>query len=135
MVVVLAVVDTVEVAAELGQLEAAFVAVVVSAAEQDSILGDRDSVVVRSMEEWAVSSNVTMQIGTATGTGGMPTSSAIGSLFLTTVSGSGWMTDFILTMRTTTRIITDTMRPPIHIRCRRSVPSNRTWPSKVTIAV
>ncbi len=36
MVVVLAVVDTAEVAAELGQLEAASVAVVVSAAEQDS---------------------------------------------------------------------------------------------------
>jgi hypothetical protein len=46
VVVVLAVVDTVEVAAELGQLEAASVAVVVSAAEQDSILGDQDSVVV-----------------------------------------------------------------------------------------
>ena len=137
MVVVLAVVDTAEVAAELGQLEAASVAVGVSAAEQDSILGDQDSVVVPSMEEWAVSSNVTMQIGTATGTGGMPTSSAIGSLFLTTVSGSDW-TGIILTtttMRTTTRIITDTMRPLIHIRCRRSVPSNRTWPNKVTIAV
>ena len=46
VVVVLAVVDTVEVAAELAQLEAASVAVVVSAAEQDSILGDQDSVVV-----------------------------------------------------------------------------------------
>jgi hypothetical protein len=27
------------------------------------------------------------------------------------------------------------MRPPILIRYRWSVPSNRTWPSKVTIAV
>ena len=138
MVVVLAVVDTVEVAAELGQLEAASVAVVVSAAEQDSILGDQDSVVVPSMEEWAVSSNVTMQIGTATGTGTMATSSTIGSLSLTTVSGLDWIPGIILTtitMRTTTRIITDPMRPPIHIRCRWSVPSNRTWPDKVTIAV
>jgi len=132
VVVVLAVVDTPE-----AEVEVQGLAVATSAVE-DSVLVDQDSVVVRSVEEWAVSSNVTMQIGTATGTGGMPTSSAIGSLFLTTVSGSGWMTDFILTtitMRTTTRIITDTMRPPIHIRCRRSVPSNRTWPSKVTIAV
>ena len=52
---------------------------VVSAAEQDSVLVDQDSVVVPSMEEWAVSSNVTMQIGTATGTGTMATSSTIGS--------------------------------------------------------
>jgi hypothetical protein len=44
VVVVSAVVDTPEVAAELGQLEA--VSMVVSAAEQDSILGDQDSVVV-----------------------------------------------------------------------------------------
>ncbi len=132
MVVVLAVVDTPE--AEVGVQG---LAVATSAVEQDSVLVEQDSVVVRSMEEWAVSSNVTMQIGTATGTGGMPTSSAIGSLFLTTVSGSDW-TGIILTtttMRTTTRIITDTMRPLIHIRCRRSVPSNRTWPNKVTIAV
>ena len=132
MVVVLAVADTPE-----AEVEVQGLAVVTSAVEQDSVLVDQDSVVVRSMEEWAVSSNVTMQIGTATGTGGMPTSSAIGSLFLTTVSGSDW-TGIILTtttMRTTTRIITDTMRPLIHIRCRRSVPSNRTWPSKVTIAV
>jgi hypothetical protein len=60
---------------------------VVSTAEQDSVLVDQDSVVVPSMEEWAVSSNVTMQIGTATGIGTMVTSSTIGSLFLTTVSG------------------------------------------------
>ena len=129
MVVVLAVADTPEV--EVQGLAAA-----TSAVEQDSVLVDQDSVVIRSMEEWAVSLNVTMQIGTATGTGGMPTSSAIGSLFLTTVSGSD-STGIILTtttMRTTTRIITDTMRPPIHIRCRRSVPSNRTWRNKVTIA-
>ena len=67
MVVVLAVV-----AAEPGQLEAVSVAVeasmvVVLAVEQDSVLVDQDSVVVPSMEEWAVSSNVTMQIGTAIG--------------------------------------------------------------------
>jgi len=132
VVVVLAVADTPE-----AEVEVQGLAVVTSAVEQDSVLVDQDSVVVRSMEEWAMSSNVTMQIGTATGTGGMPTSSAIGSLFLTTVSGSDW-TGIILTtttMRTTTRIITDTMRPLIHIRCRRSVPSNRTWPNKVTIAV
>jgi len=132
VVVVLAVADTPE-----AEVEVQGLAVVTSAVEQDSVLVDQDSVVVRSMEEWAVSSNVTMQIGTATGTGGMPTSSAIGSLFLTTVSGSDW-TGIILTtttMRTTTRIITDTMRPLIHIRCRRSVQSNRTWPNKVTIAV
>ena len=132
MVVVLAVADTPEAEVEVQGLAAA-----TSAVEQDSVLVDQDSVVVRSMEEWAVSSNVTMQIGTATGTGGMPTSSAIGSLFLTTVSGSDW-TGIILTtttMRTATRIITDTMRPLIHIRCRRSVQSNRTWPNKVTIAV
>jgi len=136
VVVVLAVVDTAEVAAELGQLEA--VSMVVSAAEQDSVLVDQDSVVVPSMEEWAVSSNVTMQIGTATGIGTMVTSSTIGSLFLTTVSGSDWIPGIILTtitMRTTTRIITDPMRPPILIRCRWSGPSNRTWPGKVTIAV
>ena len=132
MVVVLAVVDTLE-----AEVEVQGLAVATSAVEQDSVLVDQDSVVIRSMEEWAVSSNVTMQIGTATGTGGMPTSSTIVSLFLTTVSGSDW-TGIILTtstMRTTTRIITDTMRPLIHIRCRRSVPSNRTWPNKVTIAV
>src|SRR4029077_4839240 len=107
-----------EVAAELGRLEAASVAVVISAAEQDSILGDQDSVVVPLMEEWAVSSNVTMQIGTVTGTGTMATSSTIGSLSLTTVSGLDWIPGFILTtitIRTTLRIITDTMRPPIHI--------------------
>src|SRR5947208_3066878 len=118
------------------QLEA--VSMVVSAAEQDSILGEQDSVVVPSMEEWAVSSNVTMQIGTATGTGTMATSSTIGSLSLTTVSGLDWIPGFILTtitMRTTTRIITDPMRPPILIRCRWSVQSNQTWLSKVTIAV
>ena len=85
MVVVLAVVDTAEVVAELGQLEA--VSMVVSAAEQDPILGDQDSVVVPSMEEWAASSNVTMRIGTATGTGTMVTFFTIGSLSLTTVSG------------------------------------------------
>jgi len=95
---------------------------------------EHDSVVVRSMEEWAISSNVTMQIGIATGTGGMSISSAIGSLFLTTASGSGLILG-IITIRTTTRIITDTMSPPIHIRCRWSVPSKRTWPGKVTIAV
>ena len=99
---------------------------------------DQDSAVVRSMEEWAISPNVTMQIGTGTGTGTMATSSTIGSLFLTTASGLDWIPGFILTtitMRTTARMITDTMRLPIHIRCQRSVPSNRTWPSKVTIAV
>ena len=129
MVVVLAVVDTLE-----AEVEVQGLAVATSAVEQDSVLVDQDSVVIRSMEEWAVSSNVTMQIGTATGTGGMPTSSAIGSLFLTTVSGSGFILG-IITILTTTSIITDTMSPPIHIRCRRSVPSNRTWPNKVTIAV
>ena len=51
VVVVLAVVDTVEVAAELGQLEAASVAVVVSAAEENSVRMDQHSVVVPSMEE------------------------------------------------------------------------------------
>ena len=95
---------------------------------------EQDSVVVRSMEEWAISSNVTMQIGIATGTGGMSISSAIGSLFLTTASGLGLILG-IITIRTTTRIITDTMSPPIHIRCRWSVLSKRTWPGKVTIAV
>ena len=95
---------------------------------------EQDSVVVRSMEEWDISSNVTMQIGIATGTGGMSISSAIGSLFLTTASGLGLILG-IITIRTTTRIITDTMSPPIHIQCRWLVPSNRTWPGKVTIAV
>ena len=127
MVVVLAVVDTLE-----AEVEVQGLAVATSAVEQDSVLVDQDSVVIRSMEEWAVSSNVTMQIGTTTGTGGMAISSAIGSLSLTTVSGLDWIPGIILT---TTRIITDTMRPLIHIRCRRSVPSNRTWPNKVTIAV
>jgi hypothetical protein len=129
VVVVLAVVDTRE-----AEVEVQGRAVATSAVEQDSVLMDQDSVVVRSMEEWVRSSNVTMQIGTATGTGGMPISSAIGSLFLTTASGSGFIRG-IITIRTTIRIITDTMSPPIHIRCRRSVPSNRTSPSKVTIAV
>ena len=99
---------------------------------------EQDSAILRSMDEWAVSSNVTMQIGTAIGTGTMVTSSTIGSLSLTTVSGLDWIPGIILTtitMRTTIRIITDTMRPPIHIRCRWSVPSNRTWPGKATIAV
>ena len=128
MVVVLAVVDTPE-----AEVEVQGPAVATSAVEQDSVLVDQDSVVVRSMEEWAVSLSVTMQIGTATGTGGMPISSAIGSLFLTTASGSGFILG-IITIRTTS-IITDMMSPPIHIRCRRSVPSNRTSPSKVTIAV
>ena len=95
---------------------------------------EEDSVVVRSTEEWDISSNVTMQIGIATGTGGMSISSAIGSLFLTTASGLGLILG-IITIRTTTRIITATMSPPIHIRCRWSVPSKRTWPGKVTIAV
>ena len=133
MVVVLAVVDTLE-----AEVEVQGLAVATSAVEQDSVLVDQDSVVIRSMEEWAVSSNVTMQIGTTTGTGGMAISSAIGSLSLTTVSGLDWIPGIILTtitMRTTTRIITDPMRPPIYIRCRWSVPSNRTWPGKVTIAV
>src|SRR4029453_16451777 len=123
VVLVVAVGDTAEV-------EVQGVAVPTWAVEQDSVLVDPDSVVVRSMEEWAVSSNSTMQIGIATGTGGMSISSAIGSLFLTTVSGLDWILG-IITIRTTTRIITDT----IHIRCRRSVRSNRTWPGKVTIAV
>ena len=57
---------------------------------------DQDSVVVHSMGEWAILSNVTMQIGTATGTGGMAISSTIGSLFLTTVSGSDWIPGIIL---------------------------------------
>src|SRR6266436_9643980 len=95
---------------------------------------DQDSVVVRSMEEWAISLNVTMRIGIATGTGDMFISSAIGSLFLTTASGLGLILG-IITIRTTTRIITDTMSPLIHIRCPWLVPSNQTWPGKVTIAV
>jgi hypothetical protein len=86
VVVVLAAVDTVEVAAELGQLEA--VSMVVSAAEQDSVLVDQDSVVVRSMEEWVRSSNVTMQIGTATGTGGTPILIMVASLSLSVASGA-----------------------------------------------
>ena len=122
VVLVVAVAGTPEAEAEVQGL-----VVATSAVEQDSV-------VVRSMEEWAVSLNVTMQIGTATGTGGMSISSAIGSLFLTTASGLGLILG-IITIRTTTRIITDTMSPPIHIRCRWSVPSNRTWPGKVTIAV
>ena len=119
------------VAAGVDTLEAEVVvqglAVATSAVEQDSV-------VVRSMEEWAISSNVTMQIGIATGTGGMSISSAIGFLFLTAASGLGLIPG-IITIRTTTRIITDTMSPPIHIRCRWSVLSKRTWPGKVTIAV
>jgi len=126
--VVVVVVDEAEAEVEMQGL-----AMATSAVEQDSVLPDPVSVVVRSMEEWAISPNVTMQIGIATGTGGMPISSAIGSLFLTTASGSVFILG-IITIRTTTSIITDTMSPPIHIRCRRSVPSNRTWPSKVTIA-
>ena len=124
MVVVLVVagVDTPE-----AEVEVQGLAVATSAVEQDSV-------VVRSMEEWAISSNVTMQIGIATGTGGMSISSAIGSLFLTTASGLGLILG-IITIRTMTRIITDTMSPPIHIRCRWSVPSKRTWPGTVTIAV
>jgi hypothetical protein len=108
------------------EVEVQGLAVATSAVEQDSV-------VVRSMEEWAISSNVTMQIGIATGTGGMSISSAIGSLFLTTAFGLALILG-IITIRTTTRIITDTMSPPIHIRCRWSVPSNRTWPGTVTIA-
>ena len=125
---VVVVVDEAEAEVEMQGL-----AMATSAVEQDSVLPDPVSVVVRSMEEWAISPNVTMQIGIATGTGGMPISSAIGSLFLTTASGLGLILG-IITIRTTTRIITDTMSPPIHIRCRWSVPSNRTWPGKVTIA-
>ena len=129
LVVAALVAATPEAEVEVDRAEAELVA-----AEVESASADPDSVVVRSMEEWAISSNVTMQIGTATGTGGMSISSAIGSLFLTTASGLGLILG-IITIRTTTRIITDTMSPPIHIRCRWSVPSNRTWPSKVTIAV
>ena len=121
VVLVVAVAGTPEAQVEVQGLEVATSAV------------EHDSVVVRSMEEWAISSNVTMQIGIATGTGGMSISFAIGSLFLTTASGLGLILG-IITIRTTTRIITDTMSPPIHIRCRWSVPSNRTWPGKVTIA-
>jgi hypothetical protein len=128
VVLVVAVVDTLE-----AEVEVYGPAGATSAVDQDSILVDQDSVVVRSMEEWAISSNVTMQIGIATGTGGMSISSAIGSLFLTTASGLGLILR-IITIRTTTRIITDTISPPTHIRCRRSVSSNRTWPGKVTIA-
>jgi len=117
---VVVVVDEAEAEVEMQGL-----AMATSAVEQDSVLPDPVSVVVRSMEEWGISPNVTMQIGIATGTGGMPISSAIGSLFLTTASGSGFILG-IITIRTTTSIITDTMSPPIHIRCRRSVPSNRT---------
>ena len=118
MVVVLAVVVFTVVVEEASMV--AVFAVVVSAAEQDSV----------PVDQWGVSPNVTMQIGTAIGTGGMSISSAIGSLFLTTASGLGFILG-IITIRTTTRIITDT----IHIRCRWSVPSNRTWPGKATIAV
>jgi hypothetical protein len=99
------------------EVEAQGLAVATSVVDQDSVLPDPDSVVVRSMEEWAMSSNVTMQIGIATGTGGMSISSAIGFLFLTTASGLGLIPG-IITIRTTTRIITDTMSPLIHIRCR-----------------
>jgi hypothetical protein len=129
VVLVVAGVDTLEAEVDLQGL-----AVATSAVDRDSVLPDPDSVVVRSVEGWAISSNVTMQIGIATGTGGMSISSAIGFLFLTTASGLGLILG-IITIRTTTRIITDTMSPPIHIRCRRSVPSNRTWLGKVTIAV
>ena len=125
VVLVVAAVDTPE-----AEVEVQGPPVATSPVEQDSVLVDPDSVVVRSMEEWAVSLNVTMQIGIATGTGGMSISSAIGSLFLTTASGLGFILG-IITIRTTTRVITDT----IHIRCQWSVSSNRTWPGKVTIAV
>ncbi len=56
MVVVLAVVvDTLE-----AEVEVQGSAGATSAVEQDSVLVDQDSVVVRPMEEWPVSSNVTM---------------------------------------------------------------------------
>jgi hypothetical protein len=48
------------------------------------------------MGEWAVLSNVTMQIGTVIGTGAMATSFTIGSLSLTTVSGLDWTPGIIL---------------------------------------
>ena len=92
-------------------------AVATSPVEQDSALVDQGSVVVRSMEELAASSNVTMQIGTVIGTGTMAISSTIGSLFLTRLSGLDWIPGIILTtitMPTAPRIIADT----IHIRCR-----------------
>ena len=108
VVLVVAAVDTPE-----AEVEVQGPPVATSPVEQDSDLVDPDSVVVRSMEEWAVSPNITMQIGIATGTGGMSISSAIGSLFLTTASGLGFILG-IITIRTTTRTITDT----IHIRCR-----------------
>ena len=131
VVLVVAVVDTLE-----AEVEVHGPAGATSALERDSVLVDQDSVVVRPMEECPTSSNVTTQTGTATGTGGMATSSTIGSLSLTTVSGSDWMTGILtITIRTTNKVITDTIRRPIHIRCRRSVPSNRTWPGKATIAV
>ena len=78
VVLVVAVVDT--------PVEVASMVVVFAAATSPV---EQDSVVVRLMEEWAISSNVTMQIGIATGTGGMSISFAIGSLFLTTASGLG----------------------------------------------
>ena len=91
MVLAVVVVDTLE-----AEVEVQGSAGATSAVEQDSVLVNQDSVVVRPMEEWPVSSNATMQIGTAIGTGGVATSSTIGSLFLTTVSGSDWITGFIL---------------------------------------
>ncbi len=69
------------------------------------------------------------EIGTATGTGGMHISSTIGSLFLTTASGAGWIADSSrgitcrITPATTIRTITTltfsrttTRRPLMPIR-------------------
>ena len=130
MVVVLAVVDTLE-----AEVEVQGLAVAASAVEQDSVLVDQDSVVIRSMEKWAVSSNVTMQIGTATGTGGMPLLPQ-SVLCLTTVSGSDWT---VLSLR---RLLCvddqdyygyDASTDPYSVSTVSAV--NRTWPNKVTIAV
>jgi len=99
----------------------------------------RIPVVVPSMEEWAVSSNVTMQIWHR------DWDRHHGHFFhnrFFVFDDGFWFGldpwyypyDRLLCVRRT-RIITDPMRPPILIRCRWSVPSNRTWPGKVTIAV
>src|SRR5438874_10658965 len=79
------------------------------------------------------------EIGTATGTGDMPISFIIGSLFLTTASGSDWMPDSTrgitchITPATTIRTITTltfsrtiTPRPLMIIRTVTTLPFSRT---------
>ena len=79
------------------------------------------------------------KIGTATGIGTMVTSSTIGSLFLTTVSGLDWIPRFYpyddyYAYNDQDYYGYDASNDPYSVSMSRGRP-DRTWPGKVTIAV